>query len=381
MSCVDVEAGILKAAEIADKALDIVRTRFKAELRLKVVRESYVVLRKNGTHRGSASSGNESPLIKHAMAIDFRDFSEDPEILETFKKTATYLFLTKDVQSSLEQKISDCIHWYRKGEEADRLEDKLLHYWIVMEKIFTFSAFSRPLIKGNEKIELKITLISELLSACVAFAFIYRLGWTLYSYLRGLVGSDLQRFLGGTSLTLPKELVEKCCLQTDFSGRVYLKNIVENLSELSKAVDKRLVRNRIMHAKHFYDDGAFAKREIEKIVARTKEDVLLIYRYRNSIVHNAHYDPSLLQPFAEKAAELAHLALAMLIKEREDQPAITVEEIFVSKHCEVQRILERLDKNLPVDFLDDVPTWNVKGVKLEAASEDIPPPRSGGGMS
>ncbi|HWV99783.1 MAG TPA: hypothetical protein VNZ64_08845 [Candidatus Acidoferrum sp.] len=358
-SCVDLETGRFQAAETADKALDLLRTQYKAPCRFKVLREQYIILGQDGRIGGSGfSADNDNPVINRLHSLDLELFSQDKDHLACFAKTAQYLFLAKDAQSTLEQKVSDCLHWFRKGEETDRFEDRLLHYWIVMEKIFTFSSSSAPLIKGNDKLETKILLISEFLSASVAFEFIYRLGWTLHNYLRNLVGSDLAGILGQSRLILPREIAEKCYLQENFSGRVYLKQIVENLHELAQAVDKRLVKNRILYTERFYHDGSFAKKEIERVVARSREDVLLIYRYRNSIVHNAHYDPSLLQPFVEKAARLAQLALVMLIQERAKETLATVEQIFVSKHLGVQRILERLGKNLPVDFLE-VPAWNL----------------------
>jgi hypothetical protein len=358
VSCIDSENGQLQAVEIADKALDLVRSRYNIECRLKVVRDEYIHLSKAGNFRGGGSSASDSPVIKLHHSLDLKIIADDKENLNDFLETAHYLFFDKSSQSPLEQKISDCLHWLRKGQEADRLEDRLLHYWIVMEKIFTFPSSSTPLIKGNDKLETKLVLISELLSATTAFGFIYQVGRTLYYYLVSIYGNSLRAIMNRNKKQLPKEIAEKCGLSPGFIGQISLSQIRENLDELAQAVNERLVKNRIFSVKRFYGDGNFAKDEIRRIIARTKDDVFLIYRYRNSIVHNAHYDPNLLLPFVEKAATLAQTALNILTYERAKNPSATVEEIFVSKHFEVQRILERLDKNLPVDSLE-VQTWNV----------------------
>jgi hypothetical protein len=274
-----------------------------------------------------------------------------------FAVASQYLFCSKDTQTALEQKITDCLHWLRKGEEADRLEDRLLHYWIVIEKVFTFPSTSAPLLKGGDKLETKLVLISELLSATSAYGFIYKIGRTLNFYLWSLFTNQLTVAIRGRSLNLPNDVAKKCGLTPGFTGQVLLKDFRENLSEIAKAASQRIVKNRILHVKKFYEDGDFAKGEINRIISRTKDDVFLIYRYRNSIVHNAHYDANLLLPFVEKAAKLAHTAINTLTHERAESPSITVEEIFVSMFYEVQRILERLEKQLPIDFLE-VPTWN-----------------------
>src|ERR1035437_7741511 len=163
LSCVDVDNGLILAAEMADKALDLLRSGHQSQCRFKIAREQYVYLRKNGHLGGSGTSvGDDDPILKWQHSIDLKYFSANKDGLTTLENTGEYLFLAKDAQSILEQKVSDCLHWFRKGEETDRLEDRLLHYWIVIEKIFTFHTSSAPLIKAADKHEPKIFLISEI---------------------------------------------------------------------------------------------------------------------------------------------------------------------------------------------------------------------------
>jgi hypothetical protein len=104
--------------------------------RLKVVRNNYIHLSKAGSLREHGGSAGDSPVMMLHESLDLKTIAEEKEISSDFSHTAAFLFSPNDTQSSLEQKIADCLHWFRKGEEADRLEDRLLHYWIVMEKMF-----------------------------------------------------------------------------------------------------------------------------------------------------------------------------------------------------------------------------------------------------
>jgi len=357
VSCIDPENGKTQAVEIADKALDLVRSRYNIECRLKVSRRRYLHLSKTGEFRGTGNSAEESLLIKIHNSFDLEILAESTENMRDFEITGQYLFCPKNKQTALEQKITDCLHWLRKGEETDRLEDRLLHYWIVIEKVFTFPSTSAPLLKAGDKPEPKLVLISELLSAASAYGFIHKIGRTLCYYLWSQFTNPLAVAMQGQNLELPKEVADKCGFTPGFMGQVSLKDFRENLDTIAKAVNQRIVKNRILHVKKFYEDGEFAKDEIRRIFSRTKDDVFLIYRYRNSIVHNAHYDANLLLPFVEKAATLAQTAINMLTCERARNQSATVEELFVSKYFEVQKILERLEKKMPIDFLE-VPTWN-----------------------
>ncbi len=373
LSCIDPETGKNQAVEIADKALDLIRSRYNIECRLKVSRNQYLHLSKDGEMRGTGNSAGESLLIRLHGSFELKHLVEDEENKNDFNATSKYLFTAKDKQTALEQKITDCLHWLRKGEEADRPEDRLLHYWIVIEKVFTFPSTAAPLLKPDEKLEPKLFLISELLSAAVAYGFIYQIGRTLYLNLWPLFSDSLTAAIRGQKYVLPKEIAEKCGFVPGFTGQVSLKDFRESLDEICKAIGQRIIKNRILHVKKFYEDGDFAKEEIKRAVSRTKDDVLLIYRYRNSIVHNAHYDANLLMPFVEKAAKLAQTAVNMLTHERAKNQSVTVEELFISRYLEVQRILERLEKKLPIDSLE-VPTWNVPSAPIQSASQQAKPP-------
>ena len=361
-SAIDYKMGAVQAAEAIDKSLDLLRSRYKNQCRFEVVRDQVLVLRRDGKMRATfplrsqdAFKSDRQTKLKWVEALDTQFLAgKDEDSFEAFANAAHFLFTAKEKQSEIERKITDCLHWFRKGEESERLEDRLLHYWIVLEKIFTFPSSAAPLVKSNSRPERKILLVSELLSATVAYWFIYGLGWTLHRYLWHLVHSSEGM---EPLLKLPDDLIEKCFLQGDREGTVFLKDIIGQLKPLANVVDKRLVKARILHAERFYQDGNYAKEEIVRKIATAKDDILLIYRYRNSIVHNAHYDPSLLSPFVEKAGRLARTALGRLIVEHTKKPSMTVEEIFVARYVELQRILHRLEKNLPVDFLE-VATWN-----------------------
>lgn len=355
---VDTDTGRIQAAEIADKALDLMHTRYQGRCKFKVVRDQYMILSSSGSVCCTGSSvGDESIQMKLMNSINLEEITKDDGGNKEMKAIADFVFRAKERQSPLAKKVSDCLHWFRKGQDSERMADRLLYYWIALEKIFTFPAATPSLIVSGGKTESKISLISELLPACVARSFIYHVGWTTRNYIINLVGDPRWKGLQKNRLDLPENLIKECFVDLSHKGEIHIRDFVENLPKLSQAISGKLVKSRVDSAIMFYQDGNFAKTEIEQSMERARMDIMLIYRYRNSIVHNAHYDSTLLQPFVEKASSLAATALGLIMGAEAEGADRTVEELFVARHFEMHRILERLKKKLPVDFLE-IPTWN-----------------------
>jgi hypothetical protein len=88
---------------------------------------------------------------------------------------AAYVFLPKREQSETEEKITQCLHWYRKAAEGDNLEDQLLNYWIVTEKLFGFSESDKNLLSPTKTRESKIDRINELIPSAFGLRYIYDL--------------------------------------------------------------------------------------------------------------------------------------------------------------------------------------------------------------
>lgn len=364
LSCIDPEEGKIRGAEIGNKALDFLARKSSQKNSYRLVKEQYCWLSADGKFLSSGTTaGNEPRIIKWHSSENLKALADDKELREDISVAKEFLFLPKDKQSALEQKISDCIHWFRKGEESGTSEDRLLYYWIVIEKIFTFPSTMGALIKGSDSNEGKIFLITEFLSSTIAFNFVHRHAWSLYFYLSRLVNT-VSGNPSESLLTLPIELAKKTYLQRQYQGHVFLKDLVANLEKIGLCAEDRIIKHRINDAIKFYNDGKFGLSEIQGVRQHTKDDILLIYRYRNSIVHNAHYDSTLLHPFVEKAASLARAALNLLIRERNKASPATVDKIFLADYSQLSLILERLEKNLPVDFLE-VPSWNAKRPRPE----------------
>ena len=77
-----------------------------------------------------------------------------------------------------------------------------------------------------------------------------------------------------------------------------------------------------------------------------KDDILMIYRFRNLIVHNAHYDSTLLPYFVWKIKIYAGNLIRELIKETTETNS-ELKEQFIEIHLKKQIFFNDLKFGIP----------------------------------
>jgi hypothetical protein len=115
------------------------------------------------------------------------------------------------------------------------------------------------------------------------------------------------------------------------------------------------IKEKVEDAARFYRDPHVAKEAICKRFDSTRDEIALIYRLRNSIVHQGHFDRKLLEPFAARAGELARVVFSLLVSKFITDPSASVETIFTEAKVQYDRTIARLDANLEVDFVTSKP--------------------------
>jgi hypothetical protein len=199
--------------------------------------------------------------------------------------------------------------------------------------------------------ETKYSLIKELVPYFVISNYLYEVGRDLYWYLRNIYNS----FYGTLKirvLDLPDNVVKACNLNPPDGSIVRLEEFIGNLTLLIDHIDRKIIKDRIIFTKEFYTDKQFTKEQISKQIDDTKDDILLIYRLRNKIVHNAHYDNIILPYYVEKIRRYSSIVLRKVIYKHYKNKSLTIEEILMSQYVKTNCLLEKLSNNLNVDFFN-----------------------------
>lgn len=128
------------------------------------------------------------------------------------------------------------------------------------------------------------------------------------------------------------------------------------------------MKEKVEEVAKFYRDPLVARARITKKFEDTRDEIVLIYRLRNSIVHQGHFDPKLLEPFAARAGQLAGNVIQILLTEFVTTPDASVETIFAGAKVQYDRTIGRLEQNLPVNFVTPK-QWGVYPRKTAADDE------------
>jgi hypothetical protein len=351
VSYVDTIAAKMSAIEFLEKALDVVRSYLPIKTNLEVRRGTYLVANAEGLRIGlGRSTSTTSETYKWSQSFDFdRDQIEaihEGDVLRLFDRISQFLFKSPVEQNDIEQKLVYSFHWYRKAIETTIVEDKLLNYWIVIEGLLSFNPSSTNILLPRKERETKYTLARELIPPLRISYFIYDVGFALFWQIRELVADN--------DLNLPNEIIEACGLNQPISGdlAVTISPFIANLPLLTANIDRKLIKDRCEFTHRFYTEHEFAKEQIEERIKQIKEDILLIYRYRNKIVHNAHFDNIIVPYFVEKAGIYAMELLKRIVYAYTVDEVDSIEEILVTAYVRVKRLLEKLERNIPVDFLN-----------------------------
>lgn len=343
----DQNASSIKAVEIIEKALDHLQLYFTIKTSLQIFRDRYLVI-----------DYNKETLVKGVLKKDswykwndslafYANGNDKNKILEFCNKLPQGLFSSIEKQSDIEQKISFSLHWYRKAEEATSFEDKLLNYWITIENIMNLKAIPNNIVLTKSKEENIISLAKELIPHIQIANFIYDIGIDLFTYLLNLLGTSCNL---EPIFTLPQDVIEICQLKTDID--INFKSFFKNLELIENNIQHKLIKDKVIFAKNFYKDNSFAKEQIEKEIHQIKDDILLIYRYRNKIVHHAHYDNTMLPYFVQKAQKYTRKLLRHLMSSYSANRTQSIEEILLSNYVRINRILEMLSQKVVIDFIE-----------------------------
>jgi len=351
VNALDINSSIVEATERVEKAIDFIRSYFTSKSDI-TISKTYSVVDAEGNDRAfgfSASDHYDAYHDMNALNLDHDIFNKVVDI-DIVNKVQSFIFNKNEELSGIEKKINYAFHWIRKADESTSLEDKLLNYWIVIESLMNYDTNKADILDEKDSSTI-LNRIKEILPVILAPHQIFSVGWDLFHYLRDLIHKSEN---GISPLILPAALVAKCDL--NFSeGRKSLKNLIDNIDELMANVTNKVILEKISKVKEFYQNKDARNSEIKRFQDVTKEELLMIYRERNKIVHNAHYETRILPYFIEKAKWYALFLTHNIVKGYSKNHFGTLEEYITIRYVKANIYVDKLKANLVGDLLEDIP--------------------------
>lgn len=231
----------------------------------------------------------------YLLSLDISDKKDDFELIE--KRIITLKNSTK---------LSRAAHWYQKGKNTESLEDKLLFHWIAIESLLKSSDTTYHNILIGEKDVSLLKVIQRISSSIMLNKFFNGYYIDVYNSLF-ILTKHYDNYLN-ISIDLQNRIFPQNNEDKDY--KKYLRNFLNSLEELEENISNQLYKSKIRELSLSYqDDKKIRDREQE-----INNDILLIYRLRNLIVHNAIFPKYLIKYYANKIEIISGSIIKLLIE-------------------------------------------------------------------
>lgn len=350
VSTADTHSGAALARRQLIEALNCLRFALGSRAQYEIGQD-YVVVDKDGRLAGMSSSLDRRSGLLHwheslEVTADVLEIIKGSDILQ---RAAPHM-LAQGGRGQVERKLMDSLHWFRKGKEAEASEDQLLWLWISMENLLNPASSAggpKPLLRTDGQ-ETVVSIAFDLLPRLRCLANAYDRGWALFHEL------DLDSMLSippplGT-FTLPDDLKKRAGLNQR-GQKIYLRNFVEAIPEILTHMPDTILREHLQEAHEFYSSAAQAGEVIEKERKAFRNDVVMLYRTRNKIVHNAAVGDTTLPYYIRSASEFARELIRKSLTQFFHQNNKTLEGILAALFSEYDLLLENIRKHGPAAAL------------------------------
>ena len=303
----DIISAKLAAIKKINKTYDFILLHSNLKGKISINDACYRILDENKEFRSWSMGTSKDYLWRHDVIID--EESEN-KIINKYQKICN----NENILEHDKDIIFDSLHFYRKAKESDSQEEKLLSYWIALERLFLdFDTF-----------ESKFDRTCNFVQSILLERFIFQKGWNCYYFIDNLLGSKFfYRDNMISEIEIPKELQIKANIGPDLNNSIIkLQDFVDSIPEIIK-YSRNLVANDIMqNVQKFYYNHKFASKEILDKKEEIRNVLLMIYRQRNQIVHNAKYDNTLIEYNIAQAQSITTIVLSVLVKEINEHSSI-----------------------------------------------------------
>ena len=296
----DIISAKLAAIKKINKTYDFILLHSNLKGKISINDACYRILDENKEFRSWSMGTSKDYLWRHDVIID--EESEN-KIINKYQKICN----NENILEHDKDIIFDSLHFYRKAKESDSQEEKLLNYWIALERLFLdFDTF-----------ESKFDRTCNFVQSILLERFIFQKGWNCYNIIDNLLRNQFfYRDNMISEIEIPKELQIKANIGPDLNNSIIkLQNFINSIPEIQQ-YSKNLVANDIMqNVKDFYYNHKFANKEILNKKEEIRNVLLMIYRQRNQIVHNAKYDNTLIEYNIAQAQSITTIVLSVLVNE------------------------------------------------------------------
>lgn len=320
-----------------NNAIDVIHLYHNVECIIEADFSNYFVFNKNKELFGSGGTVEDTDEFKRDIKSLQYDYSDLKKLNKIYKKYEQNII---NSNSNVSKLIKNSARYFRKGKEAKASEDKILNYWICIENLFQIEQQFPKNILSNEENDKKYNIIISVIPYFFVRKNITDLYWKYWNIFYNKV---INHNYNGE---IPEELLKKS--QLGCTGKINLLGFIDNIDKLKVYFKNQLDIDNLEKINSLLTDKDMAKKFFKNNEKEIKEKLLLIYRLRNMIVHNAHYNITFLDYYAKQIEIISAKTLSI----------ISSLYIDTSKNSMYELIMDRYIHN-KIELEEELKTKNI----------------------
>lgn len=258
---------------------------------------------------------------REIRAINEENFFYDKKVKELSKKMENLIYSSEDIPNKTDRVLLNSIRKYSDAIDSSNDQEAFLKYWSALESLFDESL-------GLNKSDKKIDNMLEVISAYLVYILKYEPLHNLYNELEV---ATTKSFISSASeiIKLPKTILNKL----GFLKNSKVKNISLNLlldynDTISKKIKDYYYHSKIVNTKLLYTDTQFAFSILSKNKEKYENDIIMTYRIRNQIIHDAYCNDIPIRFYLPLLKKIVNCFLNTVIDEYIENKNKTINEII-----------------------------------------------------
>ena len=273
------------------------------------------------------ASGDE--MIRYVEALDLTDVKKEGFLFLSDKH-----HIIEVGRGDFGRRLKNAAHWFAKAVASNKDEDVLLYSWFAIEGLLKVDSKTQSEMMDGRKNYNSFLVIQKFVTAILCQNY-------FHSHLR----STYSNFLYLTNqynnyYDIDEAVINKAALNLKAEDHYRDGDFLKAIPDVIACINDDIVRDELTQLQKFYQD----KNGIRDKESQLKNDLLMIYRLRNMIVHNAALSSVNLAFYAREAMYVArHVVWYVIDRASGDK---TIEEIILGAKLSYEVFIANYDKEL-----------------------------------
>ncbi len=327
-----------QAVSKLEEALDLITLSYRTRVPVTMATNIYaVVVDGNEVSSSVSNKGNDPQMASRDEMMSYLDALDLTGVREDgFKFLAEKHHILEVVGETLKRRLKNATRWYAKASAAEKSEDVLLYSWYAVEGLLKIGGQAQAEVLDKTKNITYVKVIQEVVSSVIC-------KWFFHRYVRGIYENYLYLTVRSNNYyDLTEDVIRKAALNLKPGDHYRDADFLNSIPEMMECINNDIAKDELAELQVFYRDGEGLKKKAQQI----KEDILMIYRLRNMIVHNAAISCENISFYAKEAKFVAQ-SIIRYVTDHASATA-TIEDIVIGAKLDYQVFMQNIDEELKV---------------------------------